>query len=344
MAMYGLVWRSLCNGRGRETAKKHSASHSHFERWPDMTRRVRLAAAVFLMLAAECGIAQAAEREKTIFTKVTPYATIDVKKGNGGLLTLWFRGSKFPDSAVKVGDPDHIEFEYAQAMGVTLALVDEPKRVLAVGLGGATIPSFLRKHYPGMVIDAVDIDPDVVGVAKKFFGFREDAAMRAYVEDGRQFIEKCEAPYDIIFLDAYGSEDIPYHMATKEFLQAVRRATRPKASWRAPSFGPRRIDCTMTWSALTRKCSARCTLWRRNMVPARSSWRCPLTRRWSAPAWRAAPRNSRRTRSLGSTSAPTSAPAFARRLRRPALLASSWMRTRSRHLQNKNTGSCAESG
>jgi spermidine synthase len=182
---------------------------------------------MLLTLAAECGIAQAAEAEKTIFTKVTPYATIAVKQGKGGLLTLWFGGSKYPDSAVKPGDPDHIEYEYAKAMAAALALVDEPKRVLVVGLGGGTIPSFLRKHYPGMVIDAVDIDPDVVDVAKQFFGFREDATMHAYVDDGRQFIEKCKAPYDIIFLDAYGSEDIPYHMATKEFLEAVRRAIAP---------------------------------------------------------------------------------------------------------------------
>jgi spermidine synthase len=192
-----------------------------------MTLRVWLAAAVLLALAAECGLAWAAEKEKTIFTKVTPYATIVVKQGRGGVLSLWFGGNKYPDSAVKVGDPDHIEFEYTQAMTVALAIASEPKRVLVVGLGGGTLPSLFRKHYPGMVIDTVDIDPDVVDVAKKLFGFREDPAMRVYVEDGRQFIEKCKAPYDVIFLDAYGGEEIPYHMATKEFLQAVRRATAP---------------------------------------------------------------------------------------------------------------------
>lgn len=191
-----------------------------------MALRVWLAAAVLLALVADCGLTQAAEKEKTLFTKVTPYTTIAVKE-KGGLRTLWFSGSKYPESGVKVGDPDHLEFEYAQAFAVALALVDEPKRILVVGLGGGTLPSFLHKHYPNTVIDTVDIDPDVVDVAKKFFGFREDATMRAYVGDGRQFIEKCEAPYDIIFLDAYGSEDIPYHMATKEFLQAVRRATAP---------------------------------------------------------------------------------------------------------------------
>jgi spermidine synthase len=48
-----------------------------------------------------------------------------------------------------------------------------------------------------------------VDVAKKFFGFHEDAMMQAYVEDGRQFIEKCKAPYDIIFLDGYGQRADP---------------------------------------------------------------------------------------------------------------------------------------
>ena len=51
--------------------------------------------------------------------------------------------------------------------------------------------------------------------------------MHAYVDDGRRFIERCRNPYDIIFLDAFGSDNVPYHLATQEFLQAVRRALTP---------------------------------------------------------------------------------------------------------------------
>ena len=112
-------------------------------------------------------------------------------------------------------------------MTVSLAAVQHPERVLIVGLGGGTIPSFLRKHYPRMQIDVVDIDPDVVAVAKRFFGFCEDAAMRAYVDDGQRFIERCRQPYDIIFLDAFSADSVPYRLATREFLQAVRRAVKP---------------------------------------------------------------------------------------------------------------------
>jgi spermidine synthase len=70
----------------------------------------------------------------------------------------------------------------------------------------------------------VDIDPVVVEVAKRFFGFREDENLRAYVDDGRKFIERCREPYDIIFLDAFGADSIPYDLATREFLVAVRKA------------------------------------------------------------------------------------------------------------------------
>jgi spermidine synthase len=100
--------------------------------------------------------------------------------------------------------------------------------MLVVGLGGGTIPGVLHKHYPEATIDVVDIDPDVVRVAKEFFGFREDARMHAYVDDGRRFIENCGEPYDLIFLDAYSAEEIPYHLATQQFLAHVRRALSPK--------------------------------------------------------------------------------------------------------------------
>jgi spermidine synthase len=172
--------------------------------------------------------AKAPADERTLYRKASRFATIVVTENEQGLRILRFGNDPASQSIVKVGDPDYVDFEYIQAMLVTFAMVNEPKRVLVVGLGGGSLPSLLRKHYPRLTIDVVDIDPDVVMVARKYFGFREDPNMQVFVEDGRRFIEKCKQPYDIIFLDAYSAEDIPYDLATKEFLLAVRRAVAPK--------------------------------------------------------------------------------------------------------------------
>ena len=176
-------------------------------------------------LLAFCVLAPA--DQTVLYEKESPFNTIVVTENSRGLRTLYFERNGARQSVVKVGDPDHLVLPYARAMPVGLAFVKEPKRVLIVGLGGGTIPGFLHKHYPQTKIDAVDIDPDVVDVAKRFFGFREDATMKAHVADGRRFIEECKEPYDVIFLDAFGSDSIPYHLATREFLQAVRRALAP---------------------------------------------------------------------------------------------------------------------
>jgi len=173
------------------------------------------------------GLVVLVRAEQTVlYEKASPYSTIIVTEENG-LRTLRFEKGGARQSVVKLGDPDHLELPYARVAFAGLALCDEPRRILIVGLGGGTLPSFLRKHYPRATIDAVDIDPDVVYVAKKFFGFREDDQMHAYVGDGREFVERFRQPYDVIFLDAFSSDAVPPHLTTQEFLRAVRRAVKP---------------------------------------------------------------------------------------------------------------------
>jgi spermidine synthase len=200
-----------------------------------MVRRRLFSVAVLAVLAC-CAVAAA--QQKVIYQKQSPYNTVVVTEDDQGMRTLLFGSGGLRQSVVKVGDPDHIELPYARAMMSGLALCPEPKRVLVVGLGGGSIPNFLHKHYPETQIDAVDIDPVVVEVAKQFFGFNEDATMKAQVQDGRQFIEERPNTYDVIFLDAYGSEDIPYHLTTREFLEAVRRSITAQGVVLADVWGP----------------------------------------------------------------------------------------------------------
>ena len=189
-----------------------------------MSRPLLFRFALFALLALA---ALAHAEDKILYEKAGAFGTIVVTEENDGMRVLRFGRSGARQSSVKPGDPDHLELPYARTVLVGLALCEEPRRVLVVGLGGGTLPMFLRKHYPHAVIDAVDIDPDVVYVAKEFFGFREDERMRAHVADGRKFIEQNTDAYDVIFLDAFGSNSVPAQLTTQEFLRAVRRALKP---------------------------------------------------------------------------------------------------------------------
>ncbi len=191
---------------------------------PAVSLRALLRAALLLLvvLAAPAGAAST-----VLYDQPSIFGSIIVTEEENGLRVLRFERYGARQSVVKPGDPEYLELPYARVVFAGLALCEEPRRLLVVGLGGGTLPMFLRRHYPQAVIDAVDIDPGVVHVAKAFFGFREDERMRAHVADGRQFIENSRQPYDAIFLDAYGTDQVPAQLTTQEFLQAVRRAVKP---------------------------------------------------------------------------------------------------------------------
>ena len=73
-----------------------------------------------------------------------------------------------------------------------------------------------------MEIDSIEIDPDVIDVARRFFHFREDAHQRVHSGDGREFLARTEARFDLILLDAYYADNMPFHLITREFFDTAR--------------------------------------------------------------------------------------------------------------------------
>ena len=165
--------------------------------------------------------------ESVLYEKTSTFGTIVVVDEADGTRALRFGRHGARQSAWRPDDPEHLVLPYVEVVLTGLALSPDPRRILVVGLGGGTLPSFLHRHYPAAHIDVVDIDPEVVDVARKYFGFREDAKLRAHVADGRKFIEQAREPYDLVFLDAFGTTAVPAHLTTREFLEAVRRAVKP---------------------------------------------------------------------------------------------------------------------
>jgi spermidine synthase len=182
----------------------------------------------FLALVALFAIGAVAQAAETVlYDKPSKYNNIIVTEDEEGLRVLRFEKGGARQTIAKPGNPEYLGFAYTKVAFVGLALTEEPQRVMIVGVGGGTMPTFLRHYYPKAVIDAVDIDPDVVHVAKTYFGLREDERLKTHVGDGRAFVENAREPYDIIFLDAFGTRNVPPHLTTVEFMRAVRRAVKP---------------------------------------------------------------------------------------------------------------------
>ena len=165
--------------------------------------------------------------EKILAVRNSGFQTIQVVEDAAGRRTLRFGEDGVSQSVVNVSDPEDLVMAYVRLLPVCLAFVAKPRRLLVVGLGGGVIPRFFHHRFPDMNIDAVEIDAEVVALARDFCGFVEDARLHAYVDDGRDFIEASAGNYDVIILDSFDSETIPAHLTTLEFSQAVRRALAP---------------------------------------------------------------------------------------------------------------------
>jgi predicted O-methyltransferase YrrM len=92
---------------------------------------------------------------------------------------------------------------------------------------GTTPTQFLAIFGSTTRIDAVEIDPEIVTVGRRFFALQDGSARypnyTVYVDDARAWLTRSDEQYDVIGLDAYRQPYIPFHLTTVEFFQQVRQ-------------------------------------------------------------------------------------------------------------------------
>jgi len=131
-------------------------------------------------------------------------------------------GSNFAQSIISLDDPHALYMNYARYCISCTALVENPRRVLFIGLGAGSMPKFFARAFPDCAVEVAEIDAKVVEVARRFFFLPELENMKITVMDGRIFLRQSPRKYDIIFLDAYRDQLIPFHLMTRDFLAEVK--------------------------------------------------------------------------------------------------------------------------
>ncbi len=117
-------------------------------------------------------------------------------------------------------------------VGMTLNALDKPeRRVAVVGLGAGTLAAWGR---PGDTFRFYEINPDVDAIAHQWFTFLRDSKARTEVVLGdarvsleRELAKGRSGDFDVIAVDAFNSDAIPFHLLTAECADVYRKRLAP---------------------------------------------------------------------------------------------------------------------
>ncbi|HEY4025578.1 MAG TPA: fused MFS/spermidine synthase [Candidatus Dormibacteraeota bacterium] len=157
-----------------------------------------------------------------LYEKDSPYHYIQVVQDGNRTELILNEGQAIhsiydPTSLVTGGPWDYFMlgeyFRPAQAKEVV------PRKVAILGLAGGTTARQLTSAYGTSVdITGVEIDPDIVNVAQRYFHM-DEPNVHPVVQDARYWLATQGGRYDLIAMDAYRQPYIPFHLTTKEFFQ-----------------------------------------------------------------------------------------------------------------------------
>ncbi|WP_121820879.1 spermidine synthase [Halostella salina] len=185
---------------------------------PSPSRRPAATVAVVTLLLVAAVLAPAvgySVRGEVVYQTQTPYQELEVID-SGDTRTLYLDGQRH--SAMDKDDPTRHVFEYTRYFHVPMLVADDVDRVLFIGGGGFSGPKRFAAEY-NATVDVVEIDPEVIDVAKEYFRVEEGDGLNIYNAGGRQYLQDTEKTYDLIVLDAYKRDKVPFQLTTVEFMQ-----------------------------------------------------------------------------------------------------------------------------
>lgn len=174
----------------------------------------------------------------TVHRQETPYSQLQVVDSS----TFSSSGSANSDSQSKTrslflnGDlhsqmyidyPNDLALLYTQFFPAGFVFNPDVESILFVGGGGFSGPKYFLNAYPGIErVDVVEIDPVVIDVAERYFGVEDsNPKLNIYNDDARRFLlandDIDRIRYDIIILDAYSKNYVPFHLMTFEYFQLL---------------------------------------------------------------------------------------------------------------------------
>lgn len=135
-------------------------------------------------------------------------------------------GTPTIQSSMNVDNPAELVLSYSRAMMAWLLFVDElPQHITQIGLGGGSFVRWIDAYLPDTCQTAVDINPQVISIARSMFELPFEGEKFEIIEDdGAEYIKILRSNTDIILVDGFDGEQIIDNLVTESFFADCREA------------------------------------------------------------------------------------------------------------------------
>lgn len=137
-------------------------------------------------------------------------------------LTFGHNRKFYAESIFNTADDRDLPVAYTRLMTVGLMYARQMRSIVEIGSGGGRTTWYLHRFLPDSRVTAVELDPVVVELSRKYFGIKDEPNYALATADGRLYLAQSKEKYDVIMLDAYRGPFVPFHLLTREFYQVVR--------------------------------------------------------------------------------------------------------------------------
>ena len=186
---------------------------------------MRLVACLFLLVLAATG---ARAQGELLESRESLYNNIYIRQSGNQVMMQFGKNQRFwTESVYDTTDDRALPVTYTRFMTAALAYPEDPVSILEIGVGGGRTVAYLNLHMPDLDILAVELDPDVVELAEKYFNLTPNEKLRVETRDGRIHLVRDKTTHDVIMVDAYRGPFVPFHLLTKEFYVTAKRRLKP---------------------------------------------------------------------------------------------------------------------
>lgn len=138
-------------------------------------------------------------------------------------------GSSTIQSSMNLNHPAELVLSYSRAMMGWLLFADNtPRHITQIGLGGGSFARWIDAYLPDTKQTAVDINPQVIAVARSLFELPFEGEKFEIVQaDGAEYIKVFRHNTDVILVDGFDGEQIIDDLVSEPFFENCRQALSP---------------------------------------------------------------------------------------------------------------------